>query len=285
MMDNDPLALGMLAQSLATFDVALPERAATALAVWQAAQSAAAQAPSDEIRAAMLNGELTPDNVGERIRAAALELTAQEKARTLAGELSYPVRRVAGEALGDGHEQILADLRSRWDAAAKAITDATRHITPTTTATEALEAGVDASDAWRSLNGHASVLSAIATIRMTLATTWRCGDATLPVVAYFVRMPKNTPPHQRYAIGATVLTTDDPLAVASALYDEDSGPGGRWLRLASASYPLRLNTNAEARKVVADATEAQQRHAQAEEERIAREHADRYVLRRKSRAV
>ncbi len=97
------------------------------------------------------------------------------------------------------------------------------------------------------------MLSTIATIRTSLATTWRCGDSTVPVVAYFVRLPKSIPTRQRYAIGSTVITTDDVLELASAHYNEDSGPGGRWLRLAVAGYPLRLNTNAEAAKVVADA--------------------------------
>ena len=69
----------LLARDLGTLGVPLPAGAQTVLDVRDAALTAANASPADDLAAGLTDGTLTPDTVGERLLAAALAATAQEK--------------------------------------------------------------------------------------------------------------------------------------------------------------------------------------------------------------
>ncbi len=89
----DPVLLPMFVDDLVALDVTPPTAAIEALDLLNAARAVAAEHPSDDLRAALEAGEIDAANVAERVRAAAIALTAKQSIHTLARDLERPIYR------------------------------------------------------------------------------------------------------------------------------------------------------------------------------------------------
>jgi hypothetical protein len=135
------IEMNALAAELERFDVALPARALAALEVLREAQRVAAEAPTDDVRAALLAGDLTPDNAASAVMAAAGKLAAQQYARQVARDLEYPAQSVFRDAVRADAPELLIALRPAFDAAAAGVLAAAELFPSDATPAEVLARG------------------------------------------------------------------------------------------------------------------------------------------------
>ncbi len=94
---------------------------------------------------------MTPDNVGELLRSAALAAAAQDKAHALLRDLQIPlVRRFAQAVRGDA-DRLITDLRKVFTPAAKVVQRAGALFPVGATGEQVLAAGTQAAATWREL--------------------------------------------------------------------------------------------------------------------------------------
>ena len=138
--------------TLTALGVRVPKAATDAAAIYSTALAAASRQPDDTLRLALEAGELTPENVADRVHAAASDLTAQQNALTLVRNLMLPLNRVIREALRDNRDRITTDLAAAFKPAAEKVTEAGKHFGPDTKADHVIDRGPELIDLWRSLS-------------------------------------------------------------------------------------------------------------------------------------
>lgn len=244
----DLVYLHLIARDCTRLGVDLPERVTQALAVYAAANEAATASPADDLRDAFERGELDPSSVGRVLRAAAVALNARQSMGALVQDLQLPIVRTAVAALREDGDRIVADLRPAFDAAATGMTAAAGLLATPDDAESVLTSGPDAAAAWSALAAHRDTLDTVHSVRLALA---QCGYGPHdPHVSYYVS-----------GVADEVALQD-----AAHAYDDSTGRGGRWHRLAGV-VRLHLNTADQAARVLATARAGSTRQAQAQRQR------------------
>ncbi len=243
----------MLAQQFEAAEASLPDRARVVIATFQAANAAAAERPADDLRAALVSGDLTPKNAAQQVHKAATALAAQQHATGIVRDLANPAMALFRRAVAADADRIIADLQPRWNQAASAVHAAAQHFTADTDPAHVLSAGPQAAEAWTHLDAALNTLDRIRGARVALAT---CGYGT----------------HQQDASWFIASAPDaEALARANAALDA-AGNGLR--NLVEAGFRLRLNTADQAQAVASGAkTVTEQREAQEHAERVAEHQA------------
>ena len=208
-----------------TLDIDLPEEFNRALAVLRAGLSAASQHPAHQLVAMFEDGTLTAATVGAEVRRAAVDLTVQQNALSLVRDLTIPLGKHARKAIRDHGDDLVTQLRPRFDHAAEQLMVAAGLLGPDPSAEDVLHRGAAAGDAWRSLSGHAETLDTINAARVQMM-----------LFGY-------APTENRAAlfVEGSTIATPKAMAAANEAYLGPTGPGGRFFALASAGHRLRLN--------------------------------------------
>ena len=219
------------------------------LDIRDAALTAANASPADDLAAGLTDGTLTPDTVGDRLLAAAVAATAQEKAHTLLRDLQVPLVPRFAQAVRADADRLLADLRKVFTPAAKTMQKAGALFPVGATGEQVLTAGANAATAWRGLEQARRTLDTVHGVRVTLARDYGIGQVQ-PEVLMYVRD----------------LSSEHDVARATEAWDRHdvgTGIGGRWHALTAAGFALSLATQAQiiATRVAID------RSAQAEQNR------------------
>lgn len=244
----DLIDLQLLGRSCDRLSVDLPERTAQALAVYHAANEAAAAQPADDLRAAFDRGELDPSSVGQVLRDAAVAQNARQSMGALVQDLQLPVVRAAVAALREDGDRLVAEMRGPFDAAATGMTTAAGLFAPGADAEQVLASEPEAAAAWSALDAHRDVLDAVHSVRLDLAQ-----------VGYG--------PHDPH-VSFYVADVADEVALQDAAhaYDDSTGRGGRWHRLAGVTR-LHLNTADQAARVIATARAGSASRVEAQRQR------------------
>lgn len=228
---------------LANLGVTIPDATARARDVYDAAVLTASAHPSDDLKAQLEAGTVTPDNVGELVYKAAADLTAKQNAHQIVRDLQLTLNKAMRQGLRDNEHRIVADLRATFKPAADGITKAAQHFGPGTTSDQVISAPAEVIAAWNATASQAATLDTVSAAYRSLLN-----DVTneLPTGEDMVSL---------FVTGKTVN-----LDHAASLY---RGPD-KWLALAHAGFKLRLNSPAEARAVVASAADLKAKQAEAE---------------------
>ncbi len=243
-----------LARDITALGVALPPAAQLALDVHNAGFTAANTRPADDLAAGLADGSLTPENVGERLHAAAVTATAKEKSYEILRDLQIPLVRRFVQAVRDDSERLLTDLRKVFAPAATTMHRAGSLFPADATGEQVLSAGPEASAAWRELHQARATLDAIHNVRVPLARHFGYGSETPQVLMF-------------------VTGVDTPLAASQAELAWESNPrtvGGRWHALTAAGFTLHLATAHE----IAAARAAIDNTERAEQDRLREEHVN-----------
>ncbi|MEP7738120.1 hypothetical protein ABKW28_10745 [Nocardioides sp. 31GB23] len=231
---------------LEALGVAVPEQTQTARAVYEAAGQAAEASPSDDLRAAMMAGELTPANAADRLREAALAESARSTVQTLARDLHLPINRTMLVGLEAEATRIHADLAALFAPAAAEVMESARHFGADVTGDQAIAGGPKVVKLYQSLSDNTALLAAVSRAYQGLLenVTRNLTTAGALVSLYVEDQP------------------DLDLEHARQLFAEPQ----RWMELAAAGYTLTLNTHDQARALT-------QKHAArvADEEKAARD--------------
>ncbi len=250
-----------LAHDLQALGLDLPEQARTALDVQAAALTAASATPTEDLRADAEAGTLDPATIGARVREAALALNARAAAHEVARELIHPLQKVATRAVMADADRIVKAMRPAFDTVAAGIAEAAARFDPDTSPERVIATGPEATAAYRTLDQHRATLDRVHAVRATLTRSYGYGATGTPAAAWYVATFVDFAQVER----------------AQRLLEQDGGPGGQWLRLASAGYRLRLNTATEAAAVLAKAHGATDRAQRAAEQRSLAEHRRQYA--------
>lgn len=242
---------------LTALNVTLPTKSVAAADAYREALRVASLSPAADLAAGILGGIITADTIGEHVSTGALELAAKAHAHELVRNLGTTFNRAIRDGLREDAERIITELRATFDPAAKAIMDAALHFGPGTTAADVITAKPDVVKRYNSISSHGVTLDAVRRAYLTLLT-----DVT-----------RDRPDE----IAALFVTDADDLNALEETY-RDREP---WLSLAHHGYTLRLNTPAEAERVVAAAHAKEQARLAAEkaEQVAAMRHANRFALR------
>lgn len=239
---------------LAGLGVTIPKRCLDARGIYEAALAAASSHPSDSLRLALDAGALTPENVGDRVREAAISLTAKQNAHQIVRDLQNTLNKAIREALCEHATQIHGELDAVFKPAADGVARAAQHFGPDTTADEVLAMPTAAAAQWRTLASHMHTLDVVsAGYRSFLVDVMR------------------TPPENKAAL---FITDGSKLDLAAELYRVR----GSWHAMAAAGISLRLNTPEQAAAVVAEAQEIQARATAAEREAHLKAHRHKHRL-------
>ncbi len=210
----------LFARDLTGLGVELPAGAQLALDVHDTALAAATAHPGADLEAALNNGTMTPDNVGELLLSAAVAATARDKAHALLRDLQMPlVRRFARAVRGDA-DRLITDLRKVFTPAAKVVQRAGSLFPVGATGEQVLAAGDQAAATWRELEQARRTLDTCHAVRVTMARDYGIGPASSDVLM-FVRG----------------LGSEQELARAAQAWDTS---GARWHALTAAGFELSL---------------------------------------------
>lgn len=229
---------------LAGLGVVLPAAALNARDIYEQALIAARENPSDDLATKLDAGEITPENVGQLVRDAALTHAAQQNALVIVSDLQNKLNRVIRDALRADFSRLHSQLAATFQPAADAVAKAARHFTVDTTAEEVLTMKPEAIKQWQQIEAHHRTLETVSSEYRTLV-----GSVLRQLPDHIVSL---------FVAASTDLDETD------AQYRSRN----RWLALAASGHELRLNTPEQAAQVVA-ATEAAQAAA-LEAERQAR---------------
>ncbi|CAN5642132.1 hypothetical protein BH24ACT13_BH24ACT13_16480 [soil metagenome] len=241
------ISLVSLCNQLESLGVEPPGEARRVLDVHAALMAAAAQSPSGDLRKALADGTLTAASAPKLLQNAARNENARQSAHALARDLNHPVRSIVREAFAADADRIVAELRPAFDAASAGVQRAAALLAPDAGPAEVLAAGRDTTEPWQQLAEHCAVLDLIQGARSALYAI--SGGQPSPLVAAYIEAAPDA----------------EALDRAARLFDGSgeglTGPlprtvGGRWHRLISAGYTLRLNSGQEARQVIAAARAA-----------------------------
>jgi hypothetical protein len=218
------------ASAFEALDVELPAEFRRAHAALATAGAVATSNPAETVLEDFRAG-MTPEELAERVQAAALALTAQQNAHQIIRDLQSPLAKHARAAVRENGDALIRAMRKKFDHAAKAMNAAAGLFPAQSSAEDVLRLGSAAAAAWGQLAEASRVLNLVHAARMAMAGYGTYSDPEHRVLMYVadVRDPQS-------------------LAVAADAFDRDghrAGPGGRWHALAAAGFKLRLNTAAE----------------------------------------
>ncbi len=146
---------------LAALGVTIPDAAVNARNVYDEALRAASRQPSNDLKAALEAGDVTPGNVAVLVHQAASDLSAQQHAHAIVADLNLTLNRIIRQALRDDQQRIVADLRATFEPAAEAVTKAAEHFGPGTTADDVISAPAAVIKAWKDVSTHSRTLDAV----------------------------------------------------------------------------------------------------------------------------
>ncbi|WP_341241241.1 hypothetical protein [uncultured Nocardioides sp.] len=231
---------------LEALGVVIPAETDNARAIYLAAGEAAAQSPADDLRAALIGGQITAENVAEHVRAAALAEAARQTVQTLTRDLHLPLAAAMRRGLEADADRIRADLAVLFKPAAAELTKTAKHFGPGATAQQAIDAGPEAVALFQRIDENTATLNAVArAYQSLLSSITRDLPALGPVVSLYVKG-----------------TADLDLEHATQRFNQSD----RWLELLAGGFALALNTPEQARRIAREHT---QRVEQAERERVA----------------
>lgn len=210
----------LFAANLEALGVALPAETANARAIHQAAGEAALTSPADDLRAAMVRGDITPDNVGQYVRDAALAQNARETVHSLARDLALPIKNAMLKGLKDEADRIRDDLAAVFNPAAAEVVEAAKYFGPSVTGDEAIAAGPKAVKLYQNHQSNTATLTAVSRAYQALLNGIT-GDLTTvgPIVGLYIESPAD-------------------LEQAAQLFEK----ADRWMQLATAGFKLTLNS-------------------------------------------
>lgn len=222
--------LSYTAQAFDALGIALPAEFERARSVLGTAQQTAAANPAQDVLDDFLTGSSTAALV-EKVRAAALDLTATQAAHQIIRDLQNPLGKHAAAAIRADADRLIAELAARFDEAASAMIAAAELFDTSATAEDVLRIGPAAAAAWAQLDGARATLDRIDTARGAMFHYGVPSDTSRRVLMYLadVRDP------------ISLATAQDAFETSSHL----AGPGGRWHALAATGLRLHLNTAAE----------------------------------------
>ncbi|MEV0105552.1 hypothetical protein AB0H42_04300 [Nocardia sp. NPDC050799] len=220
-----------------------------AVRAWQPAATA------DHLARAITDGSFTAKNAGEYLDTELARPTTEP--REIRGKAETIILRTFATAVRNGAgDAIVESVRPVFDKAKAGVVDASAWITPSTTAEQVIEFGPDALQAWYDLGHHHRTLEQVNGLVALFLDAFR-------LVARQPFMRHGSAPRAAFYVRDETVNLD---SAAEALAPENNtGRGGRWLRLLTAS-DLTLNTPTRAAEIIA----AQQ----AEYERLQREEYD-----------
>jgi hypothetical protein len=222
-----------LIDELTAHGVTIPAAAETARATHAAAHQAANTHPADDLRTALTDGRMTPDNAADMIRDAALASVARQAAHEMIRDLSLVLARQITAAIREESPAILEQLRARFAPAAATVTKAAQTFPPNVTAAQVVTMKPADIKVWNDLDNATATLEAVARSFRTLLT----------------EVTRRRPEHD----GALFVTEVDDLDELGSIYRGRD----RWLELARAGYTLTLNSPERAAALVTAATEAE----------------------------
>lgn len=212
--------------------VTVPAAAETARATHYATHAAAQAQPTDDLRAALTDGRMTPDNAADMIREAALASVARQAANEMIRDLSLVLARQITQAVRDDAPRIIEQLRARFAPAAATVTKAAQTFPPGVTAAQVVTMKPADIKVWNDLDDATATLEAVARIYRALLT----------------EVTRHRPDHD----GALFVTEVDDLDQLGGLYRGRD----KWLEMARAGYTLALNSPEEAARITTPALEA-----------------------------
>lgn len=175
---------------------------------------AGAGAEIRELREAIGRREVSPDELPRRLREIAIEQVIAGQRNAVAGDMASPIRGLAYDAVRARGDELLEELRPRFERAAEAIAGSLDPVE---------RKGLMRGPAYRSVataerDAALEVLAEIARVRRVLAI---CGYGPGESAAWFVAKPEDR----------------DALVLANRCYHD-----GSFVELAEYGYTLRLNT-------------------------------------------
>lgn len=144
-----------------------------------------------------------------------------------------------------GGDAVIESLRPKFDNAKASMVEASKWITPSTTAEQVLEAGPEAAAAWSALDEHRRTLDAIYALLAEF-------NFSFQVIGPQPFMQTGGEVQAAFVVAPGANLTDACIALEPL---RQSGRGGRWMKLMTVAE-LRLNTLNEARKFIDDAQAA-----------------------------
>jgi hypothetical protein len=213
------------AATLEQLGVDLHPDIAKVMALRTAALASATAQPTEDLRAAMLAGELDIDNIGERVTQAATALLVRDKARRVLNDLDRPLARLTAIAVANNGDAIVEALRPTVDQALAATRDAVHLLGADPNHSVILNAGPGAAAAYAAHQEARRVLDLVRKARRSMQEAGYGPDET---PAWWVER----------------LRDDTDLENARQAWHR-----ARWAGLIEAGYTVRLNTATEAEAV------------------------------------
>lgn len=235
-----------LARHLDALDLKVPTGPARILAMQRACNEAIADRPVDDLAAALEAGEITPKNAAAKVTEAAMRLATHDHAQQVVQGLQRSFGRTGAQATREAGNEIIAELRSRFDPAIAELATITDALGATPTKDVCFAAGPAATELWLRREDVMRTLADVRRARLALA---RAGYG---------------PGDESVAWWATGIPTMD------AYRQANEGPTGSKLveRLATAGYTMHLATADEVDAMLSGyesaAAEAQRRQTEAQ---------------------
>lgn len=198
--------------------------------------------------AAAADGKLTPANAAKLLTEHAQRLVVADKIRAAFDDFESPLSAAWYAAIREAHADLLNQLRECFAEPAGIVQSAGRFFGPDARSDDVLAGGPEAVTAWQQLAEATAALAAIRSVRVQIADIANEGEQS---AAWWVASISDAAALER----------------AERAY---MSPGNAFLSLANTGFELRLNSAAEANRLIAKAQRVTtERQAKAEEERAA----------------
>ena len=233
------------AASLVRSGATLPKDAQDALILAEKVDASLNITSEADLAEGILTGRISIDEITKEVHQVALDLAMIDRAKQAAYVTVEPITRLFRAAIREHADDLVAQLRERFDAAAEIVQEAGRHFGPETSHKEILHAGIDAVAAWQVLSGAINELNDVRTARGHIA---EIEGTALPFWSFYVEDMVNGSVRDEIEASATRA-------------------GQMFHNLAHSGFTLRLNTTAEAQELfeqarITDAQEAERLHAE-----------------------